>query len=169
MGVGAYACYKLTTLFPGVNIIVWILVLGLLLGRHRRRLRPAEPAHQGLLPGGRDARRAVLPAMVLRAHPLALQLQRLGRDRGAGAHRCSASPVTGATATPEVRYLVLLSIVVVLAWLASNLVHGRIGRSWMAVRDMDIAAELMGIKPAADQAPRLRRVVLLLRRRRAPA
>ena len=29
MGVGRYACYKLTTLFPGVNIIVWILVSGL--------------------------------------------------------------------------------------------------------------------------------------------
>jgi len=32
-----------------------------------------------------------------------------------------------------------------LTWAVSNLVHGRIGRSWMAVRDMDIAAELMGI------------------------
>src|SRR3954453_11642597 len=29
MGVGAYACYKLTTAFPGVNILVWILVSGL--------------------------------------------------------------------------------------------------------------------------------------------
>ena len=28
MGVGAYACYKLTTYFPGVNIIVWILLSG---------------------------------------------------------------------------------------------------------------------------------------------
>ena len=28
MGVGAYACYKLTTYFPGVNIIVWILASG---------------------------------------------------------------------------------------------------------------------------------------------
>ena len=28
MGVGAYACYKLTTIFPGVNILVWILVSG---------------------------------------------------------------------------------------------------------------------------------------------
>ena len=33
-----------------------------------------------------------------------------------------------------------------MTWVASNLVHGRIGRSWMAVRDMDIAAELMGIR-----------------------
>ena len=29
MGVGAYSCYKLTTFFPGVNIIVLILVSGL--------------------------------------------------------------------------------------------------------------------------------------------
>src|SRR5262249_5581217 len=29
MGVGAYACYKLTTLFPGINIIVLILASGL--------------------------------------------------------------------------------------------------------------------------------------------
>ena len=29
----------------------------------------------------------------------------------------------------------------------SNLVRGRIGRSWMAIRDMDIAAEIIGIRP----------------------
>jgi branched-chain amino acid transport system permease protein len=28
MGVGAYACYKLTTYFPNVNIIVWIIASG---------------------------------------------------------------------------------------------------------------------------------------------
>jgi branched-chain amino acid transport system permease protein len=33
-----------------------------------------------------------------------------------------------------------------MTWVASNIVHGRIGRMWMAVRDMDIAAELMGIR-----------------------
>ena len=54
--------------------------------------------------------------------------------------------ITGARASPEARYFVVLGIVVLLTWVASNLVHGRIGRSWMAVRDMDIAAEFMGIK-----------------------
>ena len=33
-----------------------------------------------------------------------------------------------------------------MTWVASNLVHGRIGRMWMAVRDMDLAAELIGIR-----------------------
>ena len=55
-------------------------------------------------------------------------------------------PVTGPTATVVTRYLVVLTIVTVMTWLASNLIRGRIGRTWMAVRDMDIAAELIGIK-----------------------
>src|SRR6202521_482606 len=28
MGVGAYACYKLTTYFPNVNILVWVIASG---------------------------------------------------------------------------------------------------------------------------------------------
>ena len=55
-------------------------------------------------------------------------------------------PVTGPSATPATRYLVALTIVCAMAWIASNIVHGRIGRMWMAVRDMDIAAELIGIR-----------------------
>jgi branched-chain amino acid transport system permease protein len=55
-------------------------------------------------------------------------------------------PITGPTATAATRYLVVLGIVVFLTWIASNLVHGRIGRMWMSVRDMDLAAELIGIR-----------------------
>ncbi|MFB0991318.1 MAG: branched-chain amino acid ABC transporter permease, partial [Rhodospirillales bacterium] len=36
---------------------------------------------------------------------------------------------------------------VVFALAAKNIVRGRIGRSWMAIRDMDIAAEIIGIEP----------------------
>jgi branched-chain amino acid transport system permease protein len=54
--------------------------------------------------------------------------------------------VTGPTATPVTRYLVVLAIVAAMTWIASNIVRGRIGRMWMAVRDMDIAAELIGIR-----------------------
>jgi branched-chain amino acid transport system permease protein len=48
MGVGAYACYKLTTFFPDVNIIIHGADVGVLLCRHRHNLRPAVIAHQGL-------------------------------------------------------------------------------------------------------------------------
>ena len=74
MGVGAYACYKLETIFPQVNILVWIIVSGVCLGAGRRRLRLAQPAHQGLLSGGGDAGGAVLSPMVLRPRALARQL-----------------------------------------------------------------------------------------------
>jgi branched-chain amino acid transport system permease protein len=49
--------------------------------------------------------------------------------------------------TPARKYLLVLALVAVLALAAKNLVRGRIGRMWMAMRDMDIAAEIIGIRP----------------------
>jgi len=37
--------------------------------------------------------------------------------------------------------------VVVFALVAKNLVRGRVGRCWMAIRDRDIAAEIIGVRP----------------------
>ena len=48
---------------------------------------------------------------------------------------------------PVEKYLLTLAIVTLLALVAKNLVRGRFGRSWMAIRDMDIAAEIIGIRP----------------------
>jgi len=145
MGVGAYAAYKLTTFFPGVNIIVLILVSGLF------------SAAIGVLFG--------LPSLRIKGFYLAVatlaaqfflqwafvRVPWLFNYNASGAIEVPQRllfgiPVTGASASPETRYFVCLFLVVVLTWFASNLVHGKIGRSWMAVRDMDIAAELMGIK-----------------------
>jgi len=47
--------------------------------------------------------------------------------------------------TPTSKYLLVLSIVTVLALAAKNMARGNAGRSWMAVRDMDVAAEVIGI------------------------
>ena len=145
MGVGAYACYKLTTLLPEANILVLVLASGLF------------SAAIGVVFG--------LPS--LRIKGLYLAIATLAAqffldwcfNRIAWLYNYNASgaievptrtvlglAVTGPTATPIVRYYALLALVVLLAWLASNLVRGRIGRSWMMVRDMDIAAELMGVR-----------------------
>ena len=48
---------------------------------------------------------------------------------------------------PDGRYLLILGFVVVGTIVAKNLVRGHIGRSWMAIRDMDIAAEIIGFRP----------------------
>src|SRR5206468_6097883 len=55
--------------------------------------------------------------------------------------------VTGPNATAPVRYMTALALVVVGALVAKNLVRGRVGRSWMAIRDRDIAAEIIGVRP----------------------
>src|SRR5206468_1978516 len=45
------------------------------------------------------------------------------------------------------KYLFCLAVLVVIALLAKNLVRGAIGREWMAIRDMDVAAAVIGIRP----------------------
>src|SRR5580693_4676352 len=145
MGVGAYACYKLETFFPQVNILVWILASGVV------------SAAVGALFG--------LPSLRIKGFYLAvatlaaqfflqwcfIRVPWLYNYNSSGAievprRTLFGVPVTGATATAPTRYLVVLAIVTAMTWVASNLVRGRIGRTWMAVRDMDIAAELIGIR-----------------------
>src|SRR5712692_1907120 len=145
MGVGAYACYKLTTIFPDVNIILLIVVSGL------------AAAALGALFG--------LPSLRIKGFYLAVatlaaqfflswcfvRVPWLYNYNVSGAIEVPTRtmlgvPVTGPNATPMTRYLLVLAIVVGMTWVASNLIRGRIGRMWMAVRDMDIAAELIGIR-----------------------
>ncbi|MFC4299857.1 MAG: branched-chain amino acid ABC transporter permease [Castellaniella sp.] len=45
------------------------------------------------------------------------------------------------------KYLFCLTLLAVLALAAKNLVRGAIGREWMAIRDMDVAATVVGIRP----------------------
>ena len=48
--------------------------------------------------------------------------------------------------TPVTKYLLTLAIVCALALVAKNMVRSSTGRAWMAVRDMDVAAEVIGIR-----------------------
>ena len=48
-------------------------------------------------------------------------------------------------AAPATQYYFVLAVVTIITWMVLNLTRGRYGRAWKAVRDMDIAAELMGI------------------------
>ncbi len=49
--------------------------------------------------------------------------------------------------TPVQKYLFCLTLLVVFALAAKNLVRSAIGREWMAIRDMDVAAAVIGIRP----------------------
>src|SRR5690606_23821344 len=54
-------------------------------------------------------------------------------------------PVAGPQASAITQYYFVLGIVTLITILTINITRGRIGRIWKSVRDMDIAAELVGI------------------------
>ena len=145
MGVGAYSCYKLTTIFPDVNIIIWIVcsgffsaAVGVVFGLPSLRIKGFYLAIATL------AAQFFLEWCFIRIpwlynYNISAAIEVPQRE-------LLGVIITGPRATAETRYLIVLAIVAVMTLLASNIVHGRIGRMWMAVRDMDIAAELMGIR-----------------------
>jgi branched-chain amino acid transport system permease protein len=49
--------------------------------------------------------------------------------------------------SPTDKYLFCLGILVVFSVMAKNLLRGNMGRQWMAIRDMDVAATVIGIRP----------------------
>jgi branched-chain amino acid transport system permease protein len=55
--------------------------------------------------------------------------------------------VTGAASPVVNRYIFVLLVTIVAAIAVKNVTRCRYGRSWMAIRDMDIAAEIIGISP----------------------
>jgi branched-chain amino acid transport system permease protein len=146
MAVGAYSAFKLTTAFPGLNILIVFLLSGLI------------TALVGLLFGIPSLR---IKGFYLAVATLAAQFFLLWLFNKvawfvnyASSGTITAPPrtvagvmVTGPEATAPVRYLTALVFVVVFALVAKNLVRGRVGRSWMAIRDRDIAAEIIGVRP----------------------
>src|SRR5438034_126505 len=145
MGVGAFACYKLTLAFPETNIILLILcsgffaaAVGVVFGLPSLRIKGFYLAVATL------AAQFFLSWCFIRVPWL--YNYNISAAIEVPTRTLFGYTVTGPTATPAARYLVVLGIVILMTWIASNLVHGRIGRMWMAVRDMDIAAELIGIR-----------------------
>ncbi len=146
MAVGAYAAYKLMTSFPDLSILFVVLISGVI------------TALVGVIFGLPSLR---IKGFYLAVATLAAQFflvwlfnkvpwfynNSASGQISAPTRSIFGFEVTGATATPEAKYLFCLVVLVALAWLARNLTRGRIGRSWMAIRDMDIAAEIIGVAP----------------------
>ncbi|RYG92297.1 branched-chain amino acid ABC transporter permease [Loktanella sp. IMCC34160] len=144
MGVGAYACYKLITIFPGMNIVVAILLSGVF------------SAGVGVLFG--------LPSLRIKGFYLAIatlaaqfflvwtfeEWAWLYNYNASGAIQVPnvemfGTMVAGPLATSTTQYYLVLAIVTVMTIVCINLTRGTQGRTWKATRDMDIAAELIGI------------------------
>lgn len=146
MAVGAYACYKLMTAMPDVSIIVHVLLAGFI------------TAFVGVLFGLPSLR---IKGFYLAVATLAAQFFLVWLfNKVPWFFNYSASgqitaperslfgiTVTGASTPAWAKYLFCLVMLFTLAWLARNLTRGSVGRRWMAIRDMDIAAEIIGVNP----------------------
>ena len=150
MAIGAYSAFKLLVIFPWMNVLVVFALAGLI------------TALFGIVIGLPSLR---IKGFYLVVTTLALQffvewaigripwIHQYGTSSAGGAHsgEMFGVLVMGPAAPADHRYLLMLFIVSVLTLAAKNLVRGRIGRSWMAIRDMDVAAELIGIRPPATK------------------
>ena len=146
MAVGAYATYKLMTSFPEVSMVVHILLAG------------GITAFVGVLFGLPSLR---IKGFYLAVATLAAQFFLVWLfNRVPWFYNNSASgqinspertffgiPITGANTEPWAVYLFCLLFVALSAVIARNLTRGAMGRKWMAIRDMDIAAEIIGVNP----------------------
>jgi len=157
MAVGAYACYKFMTgmdiwiggvqyALPPINIFFSVLLAGFV------------TAGVGLLFGLPSLR---IKGFYLAVATLAAQFFLVWLfNKWSWAYNYSASgqinaperdifgiAVTGPSTQAWATYLFCLVFAALTAIVARNLTRGSVGRKWMAIRDMDIAAEIIGVNP----------------------
>jgi branched-chain amino acid transport system permease protein len=140
MAVGAYAAYNLQLRVEGMPAVLAFLLAGLC------------AAGTGVLFG--------LPTLRIKGYYLAVatlaaqffivwaltKFPWFSDHSASGVISAQRIVVAGlAIDTPVRKYLFVLAFVAVLVLLAANLARSHIGRAWMAVRDMNVAAEVIGI------------------------
>src|SRR5512137_138480 len=141
MAIGAFASYNFMLRIPGMPILVAFIGGGL------------SAAAVGILFG--------LPSLRIRGFYLAVAtlaaqffivwcLSKVGwfsNYSSSGVITAQAIEIFGYKfEQPTEKYLLVLTIVIVMALAAKNMARSNIGRQWMAVRDMDVAAEVIGIR-----------------------
>lgn len=142
MAVGAYAAYNFFARVPELPLLASLLLgglcataVGLLFGLPSLRIKGLYLAV------------ATLAAQFF-ADWAFLRIKWFTLDSASGSVSVGALTVFGfPLATPQQRYLFCLLLVILFALALKNLVRGHIGRSWMAMRDMDVAAAVIGIRP----------------------
>jgi branched-chain amino acid transport system permease protein len=142
MAIGAYAAYNFQARIPGMPLIVALLLggvcstaVGVLFGIPSLRIKGLYLAV------------ATLAAQFFTDWAF-LRIQWFTNNSSSGSVSVAGLNVFGVPIeSPVQKYLLCLAFLVVFALLAKNLVRGAIGREWMAIRDMDVAAAVIGIRP----------------------
>jgi branched-chain amino acid transport system permease protein len=141
MAVGAFASYNFMLRVPGMPILVAFVLGGVC------------AALVGILFGLPSLR---IRGFYLAASTLATQffvvwcltkVPWFTNNSSSGVITAQQISILGYTFdSPQEKYLLVLVIVCVMALMAKNMVRSTVGRSWMAVRDMDVAAEVIGFR-----------------------
>ena len=142
MAIGAYGAYNFFVRVPGMPLIAALLlgggcatVVGVLFGIPSLRIKGLYLAV------------ATLAAQFFTDWAF-LRIKWFTNDSSSGSVSVAGLNVLGLPIeTPVQKYLFCLVFVCVFALLAKNLVRSNIGREWMAIRDMDVAAAVIGIRP----------------------
>ena len=142
MAVGAYAAYNFFVRVEGLPLILALvlgglcaMVFGILFGLPSLRVKGLYLAV------------ATLAAQFF-ADWMFLRVQWFTNYSPSGSVSVSNLQVFGfALDSPVSKYLFCLTLLAVIALMAKNLVRGAVGREWMAIRDMDVAAAVIGIRP----------------------
>ena len=142
MAVGAYAAYNLMVRIDGMPVVlaivlggVFSLAVGVLFGIPSLRIKGLYLAVSTL-------------AAQFFCDWAFLRIKWLTNDSSSGSVSVAEINVFGwIVNTPVEKYLFCLAFVLVFGLAAKNLVRGHIGREWMAMRDMDVAASVIGIRP----------------------
>ena len=142
MAVGAYAAYNFHIRIDGMPLIASLLLggfcataVGVVFGIPSLRIKGLYLAV------------ATLAAQFFTDWAF-LRIKWFTNDSSSGSVSVAGLKLLGWTIdTPADRYLFCLGFVVLFALVAKNLVRSHIGRQWMAMRDMDVAASVIGIRP----------------------
>jgi len=142
MAIGAYAAYNFQARIDGMPLVVALLLggacstaVGVLFGIPSLRIKGLYLAV------------ATLAAQFFTDWAF-LRITWFTNNSSSGSVSVSGLNVFGIPIeSPAHKYLLCLGFLVVFALLAKNLVRGAIGREWMAIRDMDVAAAVIGIRP----------------------
>ncbi len=141
MAVGAFAAYNLQLRVPGLPLLVSFALGGVI---------AALVAVLFGLPSLRIKGFYLLVATLAAQFVVEWVLTRFSwftNDNASGVITSPPLLIAGLDfSSPKGRYLLTLTVVVALFWLGKNLVRSELGRNWMAVRDMDTAAAVIGIR-----------------------
>jgi len=147
MAVGAFATYKLTTAFPELNIVLALVIAGVITALVGTLFGFPSLSIKGFYLAVATLASQFFLIWLFNKFPWFYNYSSSGVISAPPRAVFGEVYVTGAEADPRAKYLFVLTIVVVLALAAKNMVRGRVGRAWMAIRDMDVAAEIIGIRP----------------------